>query len=47
MGYRELDPHGQFGDGNPIGGNVTSNVTGSNQNFAEWMVSGFYVSGEI
>lgn len=33
----ELDPHGQFGDGNPIGGNVTSNVTGNDQHFAEWM----------
>ncbi|KAF6747512.1 hypothetical protein DFP72DRAFT_1075184 [Ephemerocybe angulata] len=33
----ELDPHGQFGAGNPIGGNVTSNVTGSDQHFAEWM----------
>ncbi|TFK22518.1 hypothetical protein FA15DRAFT_748420 [Coprinopsis marcescibilis] len=35
----ELDPHGQFGDGNPIGGNVTSNTTGSDQNYAEWMVT--------
>jgi len=34
----ELDPHGAFGDGNPIGGNVTSNITGSDQNFAEWML---------
>ncbi|EAU83573.1 immunoreactive mannoprotein MP88 [Coprinopsis cinerea okayama7 len=34
----ELDPHGQYGDGNPIGGNVTSNITGSDQNFAEWML---------
>ncbi|KAF9468666.1 hypothetical protein BDZ94DRAFT_1279735 [Collybia nuda] len=33
----ELDPHGALGDGNPIGGNVTSNITGSDQNFAEWM----------
>lgn len=33
----ELDPHGQYGDGNPIGGNVTSNTTGSDQHFAEWM----------
>ncbi|KAJ3501383.1 hypothetical protein NMY22_g18946 [Coprinellus aureogranulatus] len=35
----ELDPHGQYGDGNPIGGNVTSNTTGSDQHFAEWMVN--------
>ncbi|TEB25734.1 hypothetical protein FA13DRAFT_1637040 [Coprinellus micaceus] len=35
----ELDPHGQFGGGNPIGGNVTSNITGRNEHFAEWMVS--------
>jgi hypothetical protein len=34
----ELDPHGQFGDGNPIGGNVTSDITGSDQHFAEWML---------
>ncbi|KAF9032385.1 hypothetical protein BJ165DRAFT_1410837 [Panaeolus papilionaceus] len=34
----ELDPHGAFGDGNPIGGNVTSNVLGSDMNFAEWML---------
>jgi len=34
----ELDPHGQFGAGNPIGGNVTSNITGSDQNFAEWIL---------
>lgn len=39
---RELDPHGQFGDGNPIGGNVTSNVTGNDQHFAEWMVSSIH-----
>jgi hypothetical protein len=36
--YRELDPHGATGAGNPIGGNVTSNVTGSDQSYAEWMV---------
>ncbi|KAH9483151.1 hypothetical protein JR316_0005254 [Psilocybe cubensis] len=35
----ELDPHGAYGTGNPIGGNVTSNVTGDDENFAEWMVS--------
>jgi hypothetical protein len=34
----ELDPHGAFGDGNPVGGNVTSNITGSDQHFAEWML---------
>jgi len=34
----ELDPHGATGAGNPIGGNVTSNVTGSDQSFAEWML---------
>jgi len=37
----ELDPHGAYGTGNPIGGNVTSNVTGSDQHFQEWML---YVS---
>lgn len=34
----ELDPHGAFGSGNPIGGNVTSDITGSDQHFAEWML---------
>ncbi|TFK38564.1 hypothetical protein BDQ12DRAFT_683842 [Crucibulum laeve] len=34
----ELDPHGALGDGNPVGGNVTSNITGSDQSFAEWML---------
>lgn len=34
----ELDPHGAFGDGNPVGGNVTSNITGADENFAEWML---------
>ena len=34
----ELDPHGAYGSGNPIGGNVTSNITGSDQHFQEWMV---------
>jgi len=34
----ELDPHGAYGSGNPVGGNVTSNITGSNQHFQEWMV---------
>ncbi|KAF9530783.1 hypothetical protein CPB83DRAFT_850305 [Crepidotus variabilis] len=37
----ELDPHGAYGSGNPIGGNVTSNITGSDQHFTEWML---YVS---
>jgi len=40
----ELDPHGAYGDGNPIGGNVTSNITGSDQHFAEWMVRELYLS---
>ncbi|KAG5638068.1 hypothetical protein H0H81_002036 [Sphagnurus paluster] len=34
----ELDPHGAYGSGNPIGGNVTSNITGADENFAEWML---------
>jgi len=34
----ELDPHGATGNGNPIGGNVTSNITGQDQHFAEWML---------
>jgi len=34
----ELDPHGAYGTGNPIGGNVTSNITGADENFAEWML---------
>ncbi|TIA82014.1 hypothetical protein E3P98_01665 [Wallemia ichthyophaga] len=33
----ELDPHGATGEGNPIGGNVTSNVSGTDENYAEWM----------
>ncbi|KAF8897989.1 hypothetical protein CPB85DRAFT_193516 [Mucidula mucida] len=34
----ELDPHGPSGDGNPVGGNVTSNaVTGEDVNYEEWM----------
>jgi hypothetical protein len=35
----ELDPHGAFGAGNPIGGNVTTNVTpsGDELNVGEWM----------
>ncbi|KIY69340.1 hypothetical protein CYLTODRAFT_372950 [Cylindrobasidium torrendii FP15055 ss-10] len=34
----ELDPHGATGEGNPVGGNVTSNaVTGDDVNFEEWM----------
>ncbi len=37
----ELDPHGATGDGNPVGGNVTTNaVTGEDQSFEEWMVCG-------
>lgn len=35
----ELDPHGASGDGNPVGGNVTTNVvTGEDLHFTEWMV---------
>jgi hypothetical protein len=33
----ELDPHGAYGSGNPIGGNVTTNVTGSELAVGEWM----------
>jgi len=33
----ELDPHGATGQGNPIGGNVTSNVTGKDVSYQEWM----------
>ena len=33
----ELDPHGATGKGNPIGGNVTSNVTGKDVFYQEWM----------
>ncbi|KAJ4493477.1 hypothetical protein C8J55DRAFT_416710 [Lentinula edodes] len=41
----ELDPHGAYGSGNPIGGNVTTNMTidGETINVAEWML---YVSYE-
>ncbi|KAJ7102723.1 hypothetical protein C8R44DRAFT_640605 [Mycena epipterygia] len=35
----ELDPHGAYGSGNPIGGNVTTNVVdGTDQPIAEWML---------
>jgi len=35
----ELDPHGATGNGNPIGGNVTSTVVdGEDEPFAEWML---------
>ncbi|KAF7329274.1 hypothetical protein MKEN_00188300 [Mycena kentingensis (nom. inval.)] len=37
----ELDPHGQFGDGNPIGGNVTTNAldpASDPVNIEEWML---------
>ncbi|KIK58594.1 hypothetical protein GYMLUDRAFT_227867 [Collybiopsis luxurians FD-317 M1] len=42
----ELDPHGAYGSGNPIGGNVTTNITADGQtiNVAEWML---YVSYEM
>lgn len=33
----ELDPHGAIGLGNPIGGNVSSTISGSNEQYAEWM----------
>lgn len=33
----ELDPHGATGDGNPVGGNVTSNITGTDVHYEEWM----------
>jgi hypothetical protein len=39
---RELDPHGATGEGNPVGGNVTSDITGSDEPFAEWMVIQLY-----
>jgi hypothetical protein len=35
----ELDPHGAFGSGNPIGGNVTTNVVdGVDEPIQEWML---------
>ncbi len=41
----ELDPHGASGDGNPVGGNVTTNVvTGEDLHFEEWMVGFFLLS---
>lgn len=33
----ELDPHGAYGLGNPVGGNVTSNVSGRDVFYEEWM----------
>ncbi|KAI5451662.1 hypothetical protein NCC49_001643 [Naganishia albida] len=33
----ELDPHGATGDGNPVGGNVTSNISGTDVHYEEWM----------
>lgn len=33
----ELDPHGATGKGNPVGGNVTTNVTGADVHYEEWM----------
>lgn len=33
----ELDPHGATNMGNPIGGNVTSNVSGQDEFYEEWM----------
>ncbi|KAL7422328.1 hypothetical protein Q5752_002974 [Cryptotrichosporon argae] len=33
----ELDPHGATGNGNPVGGNVTTNATGSDVSYEEWM----------
>ena len=40
----ELDPHGATGKGNPVGGNVTSNVTGKDVSYQEWMN---YISHEM
>ncbi|KAJ7143337.1 hypothetical protein C8R43DRAFT_1130763 [Mycena crocata] len=34
----ELDPHGQFGTGNPEGGNVTTVIDNVDQPIAEWML---------
>lgn len=33
----ELDPHGAENLGNPIGGNVTSNISGQDVFYQEWM----------
>ncbi|WFD02936.1 hypothetical protein MOBT1_001625 [Malassezia obtusa] len=33
----ELDPHGATNKGNPVGGNVTSNITGKDVFYEEWM----------
>lgn len=33
----ELDPHGATNMGNPVGGNVTSNVSGKDVFYEEWM----------
>jgi hypothetical protein len=33
----ELDPHGAENLGNPIGGNVTSDVNGQDVFYQEWM----------
>lgn len=33
----ELDPHGATGLGNPVGGNVTTNATGADVSYEEWM----------
>lgn len=33
----ELDPHGATNMGNPIGGNVTSNISGTDVFYEEWM----------
>ncbi|CAO1618786.1 unnamed protein product [Parajaminaea phylloscopi] len=33
----ELDPHGATNKGNPVGGNVTSNVSGRDVFYEEWM----------
>ncbi|WWC72504.1 uncharacterized protein I206_106466 [Kwoniella pini CBS 10737] len=33
----ELDPHGATGLGNPVGGNVTTNATGTDVHYEEWM----------
>jgi hypothetical protein len=33
----ELDPHGATGLGNPVGGNVTTNASGQDVSYEEWM----------
>lgn len=35
--FAQLDPHGATNMGNPIGGNVTSNISGQDEFYEEWM----------